>query len=269
MLDPHSWLPQAKALSIGQQQRVPHDCGDGNVMIVEHRHDCYRAHCFRCNDDGYQPKQASLHELAVAHREQAHADGQVRSTATPPVPVVTDLQEWTQPARLWLYRAGISPKDIARLGIYFHPPSKRVVLPVVQQGEVVYWTARAVEKGQQPKYLNPRVSADVIPAYGTGDVVVLTEDILSAIKVGKVTEAWSLLGTKCKPCIVMAAVQSGKPCVVWLDGDDAGRHGASKTVRALRAAGVSTVRINSERDPKTYSTKEIRSMVADAIKELE
>ena len=265
MLDEPSWLPAAKELAVGQSQRVSHDCGSGHVMIVEHNHDCYRAHCFRCNDDGYVGKQASLAELLQARRQRERVDEEVGTA--PPMPVVTDVTQWSQRARLWLYRAGFSPRDIAKLGWYYHPPTKRVVLPVVQAGQVMYWTARAVEPDQQPKYLNPRVSAQVIPTYGTGDCVVLTEDILSAAKVGRVTEAWSMLGTKCKPCIVAAAVQAQRPILVWLDNDQAGHRGAVRTVNQLRAAGLDVRRLRSEHDPKMYSAHEIAALIQTSLKE--
>lgn len=266
MLDQESWLAQAQALAVGESQRVPHDCGTGSCMIVEHQHDHYRAHCFRCNESGYLAIQASLSEMLAARKAVQHADEQVG--VAPPMPVVTDLSEWTPQARVWLYRAGFSDRDIRDLHFYFHPTTQRVVLPVVQDNEVVYWTARAVNKGQVPKYLNPRVSADVIPKYGSGDVIVLTEDILSAAKVGKVAEGWSMLGTKCKPCIVAAVIETGKPCIVWLDPDEAGIRGSLKTLHTLRAAGVPVVRMTSDRDPKLYSSGEIRSMLATAQQEL-
>ena len=65
----------------------------------------------------------------------------------------------------------------------------RVVLPVLSpSGGVLFWQARAVDK-RQPKYLAPPIDkATVIAAYGCADTVTLTEDLLSAYKVGKVGE---------------------------------------------------------------------------------
>lgn len=267
MLDQSSWLPQAQELAIGQSARVAHDCGEGHTMIVEHLPTGYRAHCFRCNDGGFVATQASLGEMMQELRSRQQADKEIG--AAPPTPVVTDLTQWSPNARLWLYKAGFSPRDIARLGWYYHPPSKRVVLPVVQDGTLVYWSARAVERGQQPKYLNPRASAKVIPTYGTGDCVVLTEDILSAAKVGKVTESWSMLGTSCKTNLVAACVQAQRPILVWLDDDTAGHKGAVRTLRTLRAAGVKVGRIMSDRDPKNHSTDDIRTLVDNALEVIE
>ena len=267
MLEQSSWLPAAQALRVGEAQRVAHDCGAGRTMIVEHLPTGYRAHCFRCNDGGFVAKEASLEELLEELRSREQADKNIDQT--PPAPAVKDVTQWSNKARLWLYKAGFSPRDIARLGWYYHPPSKRVVLPVLVGGKVVYWSARAVEKGQQPKYLNPKASGTVIPRYGSGNSVVLTEDILSAAKVGKVTEAWAMLGTSCKTSIVAACVGADRPVLVWLDNDAAGHRGAHKTLHTLRASGIKAGRILSDRDPKNHSIDDIAELVQKALEVVE
>lgn len=260
-LDNEGWLPEAKRLRVGTKRRVPHDCGDGTVMIVSHEPDKYTAWCFRCSEGGFVRKEPTLADM-VELRRRAQEDAALR-TATLPLPMTANPREWPREARLWLYRAGIHDTIIKRLGIYYHKPSQRVVLPVVEDGKVTYWQARAVMPGQKPKYLNPEVDRDsVLPRFGGGPVIVLTEDYLSAAKVGRVVEGWSLLGTSLKDPVLARAVRDGRPVLVWLDPDEAGRSAAARITRELRAVGVQTENVVSAKDPKLLCLQEIRKCLS-------
>lgn len=257
MLNTEGWLPQAKALSMGQRRKVPHDCGDGLAMIVEHQSTGYRAFCFRCNESGFVGKVPTLAEMQEARRRKAE-DAALRYAPTLPMPMVQEPREWPLEARLWLYKASLHDRWIKEAGIYYHPPTQRVVLPVAEDGKLVYWQARAVMPGQVPKYINPSVDkGKIVPVFGTGDEVVLTEDYLSAYRVGKVTEAWSLLGTHMKDGVLARAVRDHRPFIVWLDPDEAGRSATRKIVRHLRTVGVQVSTISTDRDPKLLTHEEI------------
>jgi len=262
MLDHAGWLPEAKRLRVGTKRRVPHDCGSGTVMIVEHQPDKFTAWCFRCSEGGVERKEPSLSDMVEARRREA-SDAALRHSTTLPVPLVTSPREWPKEARLWLYRAGFHDTLIQRLGIYYHPPTQRVVLPVMDGERVVYWQARAVMPGQVPKYMNPSVDRSlVLPRFGSGPVVVLTEDYLSAAKVGTVVEGWSLLGTDMKDAVLARAVREDRPVLVWLDPDKAGRNAAARITRELRSVGVRTENIVSAKDPKLLSKQEIRECLS-------
>lgn len=269
MLELSSWLAQAEALPVGGKGRVPHDCGDGTPMIVNHKLDGYSAYCFRCSDSGFKSKKASLAELLAAQRQRHSGDFEAKRSTAPPGPPNLDPQSWPTKARLWLYKAGFGNHEIRKLGFYFHEKTERVVLPVVQGGDVVYWQARAVMPDHQPKYLNPGVDkTKVLPRYGSADFIVLTEDILSAAKVGLVAEGWSMLGTKMNPTTLDAVIQSGKPVLVWLDPDAAGKRGAAKVLRTLRSVGVSCENVVSDKDPKLHIRKEIADVTDSLIGKL-
>ena len=261
MLDNEGWLPEAKRLRVGSKRRVAHDCGLDTSMIVAHEADRYTAWCFRCSEGGFVGKEPSLSDM-VDLRRRAQEEGALRY-ATLPLPKITEPREWPVPARLWLYKAGMSDSRIRELGIYFHAPSQRVVLPVVDGDKVVYWQARAVMPNQSPKYINPSVDRDkVLPAFGSGPVIVLTEDYLSAAKVGQVVEGWALLGTSLKKPVLARAVRDGRPVLVMLDPDEAGRSAASRITRELRSVGVATDNIVSTRDPKLLCKQEIRECLS-------
>ncbi|WP_175106461.1 toprim domain-containing protein [Pararobbsia alpina] len=162
---------------------------------------------------------------------------------------------------MWLYKAGISNAEIEGLGIYWNRYMQRVVIPVRDElGHVVYWQARTLDKTNPKKYLNPHVDKRrLVAKFGSGSLLVLTEDLLSAYKVatrGNVA-AWCLLGTKITDFIATGILASGKPVTVWLDPDAAGQTNATKIIKQLRAYGVTVRNVVSEKDPKLLGREEI------------
>jgi len=269
VLDPSSFLPAAKRLRVGGKARVDHDCGPGSTMIVNHKPEAFTAWCFRCGEAGFVPKEPTLAERVEAMKQRTEGDRLVAFSVQPPGPANQDPQSWPKEARLWLYKAGFGNYEIQQLGFYYHEKSRRVVLPVVQDGRVVYWQARAVEKEHQPKYLGPDTDKSrVVPRYGSADHIVLTEDILSAAKVGMVSEGWSMMGTNLFPATLSAIIHSGKPVLVWLDPDEAGVRGAAKTLRALRSVGVPCANVTSKRDPKLHTRREIIDLTVPVLNQL-
>jgi DNA primase len=160
-------------------------------------------------------------------------------------------------------KAGLSALDAGKLGAYYHPPTDRVVLPVLDPatGTPVFWQARAVD-GRVPKYLAPSVDRTrVVPQYGKASEVTLTEDILSAYKVGTVGEGWSLMGTSISAHCLTLLLRRGAPVNVWLDDDAPGRRAGDRVMRALTGAGLEARRIRSKVDPKLVHRNEIKELI--------
>lgn len=272
MLDPRSWLPQAKELAEGKSARGGHDCGPGSVLVVSHKSDGWSAWCFRCAEKGWVPKPLpTLAERVARKQAQLLADEEMERDPRPPYPPVFDVQQWPLQARVWLYKAGLFNEDIERLGAYYHERSRRVILPVVKDGELVYWQGRNVGLCEldAPKYINSNTDRNGLFArYGEGDVIVLTEDILSAFRVGMVTEAWSLLGTSLCVATLARLLQRRLPVLVWLDPDKAGQRAAFKIIRTLTNVGIPCTSILSEKDPKLLSRAEVKAMIATAVSKL-
>lgn len=111
-----------------------------------------------------------------------------------------------------------------------------------------------------------RLSSDVVYPY---DLVVV-EDALSAIRVGKFVPAVALLGTTVRDkehtVLSHARVSEGRTnprVAVWLDGDKAGRKGRENVARKLSLVGAEVSRINTDKDPKRYTDREIRRLLSD------
>lgn len=256
-----SWLPRAKTLKLHERCRVDHECGPGRTLILKHETDGYKAWCFRCNDRGWEPPAPVPLAVRVARlQEQRVADVKAMQAVDLPEPRLA-WAEWPDAARLWLLKAGLSAHDAGQLGAYYHPGTGRVVLPVLVGGRAVFWQARGLA-GAVPKYLAPMVDKkSIVPRYGQADAITLTEDILSAYKVGTVAEGWALMGTSINDGCLAAVIATGKPVNVWLDPDAAGIRAAKKVLAALRGAGVNARNIISKQDPKLMHRAQIKELL--------
>lgn len=269
-LNPRSWVHLAEGLQPGRRKRVDHDCGPGRTLLIRSEPDGHHAYCFRCNEGGVAKAPApSLAELAERGRRLRAGDALLHRDDAPgrvllPVPAVpvVSFSSWPKSAQVWLLKAGLGRAEIARLGAYYHPPSDRVVLPVLDSsGAVVYWQARALD-GRQPKYMSPEADkAKVLPRFGSAPFPTLTEDILSAFKVGLVGEGWAVMGTKVSAFALRLLMARNVPVNVWLDPDPAGQRGAMKIIKQLRAYGIETRNIVSKRDPKLHNRDEIKEIL--------
>lgn len=262
-LSPASWQPQAQGMADGERRRVDHDCGSGRTLTIRMDSRGLSAYCFRCNDSGWAPPEPVPLGIRLERIKKAQeADNRVACTTALPEPQERVWARWPEACRLWLLKAGLSSHDAGRLGAYYHPPSDRVVLPVLgPTGGVLFWQARAVDK-RQPKYLAPPIDkAGVVAMYGKADTVTLTEDLLSAYKIGKVGEGWCLMGTSISRQCLYLLLSRGCKVNVWLDPDPPGRRAAKKVLAALRSVGIEARDILSECDPKLLHLEKIKELL--------
>jgi len=90
------------------------------------------------------------------------------------------------------------------------------------------------------------------------------EDVLSAIRVYESGySSMAVLGTT----ISLGASQrlaTADTVIGWFDGDKAGRDGYVKLRKVLGPFGIEPKRVQTERDPKTYSRRAITQYIKDA-----
>jgi len=265
-IDSELFMQQASNLRVGQSMRGDHDCNgvSTGTLLISRQVGKVTAYCFRCGGQGFHAEQESLADKLQRAVHERDADAEARATVQLPEPRVYDLHEWPRDAALWLYKAGFSPSMIEDMGVYWCPKLGRVVLPIMVDGHAVFWQARSVRR--QPKILSPVMRRKgIVAKYGRGDTIVLCEDSLSAYKVGRETEAWSLLGTKLLPGPLAELIGQSKPVIVWLDSDVPGQRAAAQIIKTLRAYGVAVRNVVTPKDPKLYDRQFIQEILREPV----
>lgn len=151
----------------------------------------------------------------------------------------------------WL-KQYLSPDEI---GDYFrYSPSLR---RHVYQHEG-YWEARSVNPTAEPKVLSHGSKPFIL--FGTGDPIVVVEDVVSAIKVSRVATALPLFGSHF-PGDWMVRVAKLKPSkiVIWLDKDktfECREYGAK-----MRTLVPICYSLTTQQDPKAQDTDDIRRLL--------
>jgi hypothetical protein len=272
-IDPADWVPKLPSIPIGGKRRYPHDCGEGKPLVVFRGELESSAYCHRCGEVAYHREQLSVADMLRMQEKSRAAENAARASFQLPEAHERDPGAWPANLRTWFYKLGIGPAHIAAMGMYYNREIDRVVLPILGENrQVLYWTARHATRS--PKWIGPDApKAGLVAKYGVGrgDVLVLTEDPLSAYKVSLETEAWALMGTKLSDAVLLALLRDPRPAVIWLDNDQGrsngrnpGQEAASKIRARLRAMGKKVFNVVSDADPKTFSRLQIRTHLEHA-----
>jgi adenine-specific DNA methylase len=123
----------------------------------------------------------------------------------------------------------------------------------------IYWQARTFDS-KRPKYMS--LGRKPLTIYGTGDTIVIVEDIISAMKIARLRDeycACPVLGSSLSYDMENQLVEKFSNSAVWLDRDKA--KNALRISRKLKQRGLSSRVIVTEDDPKEYSKEEIRKFL--------
>lgn len=196
--------------------------------------------CFGCKY--YKPKTdtASLRLRMTQTPKQDLQDTQIATT-----------DELPQVAKQWLYSYGILPNEIKDFGICWNDEHQLLVLMKAPD----YWQARCFGN-QKVKYLSK--GKKPLTFYGYSDRLVCVEDILSAIKISRLSPEWCsipLLGSHMSDEVNERIGKDFKSVVIWLDRDKAKE--AIKIANNLKQRGVNASVVISPKDPKEYTKGEL------------
>jgi DNA primase len=267
MLSPAIWKERAlrDKLTLGMRRRYPHDCGAGDVVLVNAEADGLHAYCFRCDDAAVVPRAMSIKEQVAALNAKKSSEDEFRAGKLPS-DYTLDIPEHHA---LWLYKASIRKAQARELGIGWSPSMQRIILPVYDRAKnLAFVQARAVNKGQQPKYLNSKGSAAGSTLFMTSTInagtefVIITEDMLSAIRCGRYGAACALCGVSVNDYKIHNILEA-KTLMVWLDPDPAGQKGMRKFIKWVSLLHNDVRLIHSLKDPKFLTDAQIRRHIDD------
>lgn len=262
----HHYEQYAKELAVGESGYYPHkDCTTNNKMWVYRNPSGSGCFCNKCGRKGFF--KSGLRHLSEFKAVKATAEEELVSEVKLPEDYNQNIGQWHPDARLWLYKADIRNYQIAKYSIGYSKKLHRVIIPVyAEDGTLLMWQGRGLNS-TQTKYYNVKgfgkneiffkswVTKDKVHKHNLERVVVV-EDALSVIKVGRTCQAVASLGTSMS-MIQYNYLSSFRDVVMWYDDDAGGLKGSEKAIKKL-AMLTNVSRIRTKEDPKKLSYDQIR-----------
>lgn len=220
---------------------------DAFVEYEPHHDDTHDAYCFSCKYS------RPIGDLPKISRVEVAED----SVPYKGLPVDYEVNHMPAIYREWLHTYDLYDACVNLCG--WSESLQRVVFPIYWEGQVKAYQARSLDK--QPKWIGNSSTQPwgkkfpyIVCVTGSRkrQDLVIVEDILSAIKIGKYFNVVALLGTSIHPKLRDFLSVRFKNTHIWLDNDTAGIESATK-IKYVFGMSNKTRIITSERDPKFYS----------------
>ena len=271
-LEFEDFVPHAPS-NVGEQTAVPHSgCTPKDKLYIKRTEDdSVIAWCHVCRKRGKYSNKGTRN----IHKLKAITKSTVTNEVSLPADCNTNIDEWPTHARVWVLRYGITLGEINDYSMAYSPSFDRVILPCYSDdGDLLGWQGRDTEQTREgsPKYITQRKAQAGFyfkaktkrTASGSGGdctTLVITEDILSAIKSSRVVDAVSILGVWLSPEDVMDLAHNYTTVIVYLDNDNAAVIQQQENLKRLfRLFGCTVVVHRGTKDPKELSTKELEKL---------
>lgn len=130
-------------------------------------------------------------------------------------------------------------------------------------GKLTMYQVRNFSTYEKPKYLTFGPKADIMHLVGQSksDTVIVTEDLISAIKVGRTFQAFPLWGADMALGLIQQVAKRFASLGIWLDHDK-GRDAVRIALRASQY--IPTFVVDTQQDPKNYSDVTISEYIKAA-----
>lgn len=256
-------------MSIGEQVHVNHDNCPAGVdtkrrLYIKNTSTAVLAYCHHCNGHYVKPK---------GKRTLAEVEEEVVSTAPTvdqdiPPDTTFDWNEFSVDARIWLLNTHLVKSTAYLRKIGYSPSWDRLILPVVNNGNIVLWQGRKLS-GAGPKYVT-HGDKSVVAIYQSqnfraASTVVLTEDIVSAMRVAQDTgcDAIALLGTSLSDRVLSYLQYANyKRVLVWMDNDVPGQEAKHLIRNRLEPVLAAVVDSYSLPEPKLQAPSQLAEILA-------
>jgi len=252
--------------------RVNHispDCGgESKSMIVEMKDDgSIFGYCHRCSKSGHYDSpysKGSQRGKVVSSKRQASA-GHTRRVGCYDK-ASTDPITWPEDVRRRLRAYGLSDRELVDNDIRYSAEMDGLYLTVFNHlGPIGYTLRRFNWDG--PKYLFDISNSDgpavhVPPATELRGTVVLTEDVLSAIKVSRHANAVACLGTSPSVTVLSWLIKTYSDFVIFFDDDNKIVKKQQRVLRnTLNNMGTCRIITGVGKDPKACSNAELKELL--------
>lgn len=161
-------------------------------------------------------------------------------------------------AKEWFFQYGFDHNTLLRNNIMWSAQREMLIFPYFIMGELMGWQGRVFnpEERTKRKWFTQGKVDDFIYTVGRPEKqLVLVESIVSAIKVGRVTEASPIFGSNISMQRLLRLSKMYDKIIIWLDPDK--RKEAINSARKAALFALETHVVFSEDKPKDHTIEEI------------
>lgn len=256
-----------KNLAANKTERINHDTtycsGESNSLSISRKDDgTLVMYCHRCGKLGVASE--NFRRVAAIKRSDNHSGEscyQYGESICIPSQSNQQFSQWPVQARHWYRKHGITDSEVKAYGLHFNEKSRRIIIPIYQDGELISYQSRKIfDDDPYPKYLTvtKNKSKSFWKKCDKEEIkdVVLVEDVLSGIKVGRNNNVVALTGVNLSDYL-MNYLSKFDRFFIWLDDDKP--EVKLKQVQLKNRLGLwgEVYIIKTDNDPKTYTDEEI------------
>lgn len=265
-------------LPLGGSKRIV-CCGTDRSRICSHNAEKFSSYCFRPDCPSYFRQKSGLDKLRARNKQEAVEEAKaIRKDFSAFEEATADTSAFHHDAMVWLTKAGIHVHTIQKYGIRYNKDLHRVLIPMWDgyghsHDKLLGFNARTLHsfEAENIKYvLNcPNKGAMfMIRPTDKAKSVILTEDMLSAIRIAEVVhlhthdvDVGCIMGTSVSKYKLLSLVSKYRKIELFLDGDHAGRVATEQWTRELDPFLDITSILVDGKDPKHLTNEELSDIL--------
>lgn len=218
-------------------------------------------HCYSCNF--HVPPTPSIDTVKASFAEGKALGSLVQLPSDFDHYIPGNFQDYGSPLG-WLNKYGLTVTEKARHHLGYSVKRESIIFPVFGNSSadlLMYQSRYFGADTKVPKWKTVGYKSDVIhlPDPWEHDTIVLVEDLISAIKVSRVTNSMPIFGSGVSLPLLLRISKLFRRAKIWLDPD--AKMKSLKIALELAELGMRTTNIFTEKDPKDYRTADIREAV--------
>lgn len=254
----------------GEYVMVRHDdCDNGidhkkRLWIKRNNDGSINAYCHNCQASGFYRDNERV-ETTESMQEKMKI---TQTNVQLPTDFKSGVDNIPPLGLVWLYRAGLTKEEVNKHGFGWSACNKRIIIPVYNgYNKLALYQGRSLDmESNPPKYLTLKNKS--LPAlfkltnFDKGDIVV-TEDVLSAIRCGRVKNSVSTMGVGMSDCVKAMMPTLGSRVLLFYDDDNSTVRSSTLQLKKDldNIMKHETVIIKTNVDPKEYSDKDLRTLL--------
>lgn len=158
----------------------------------------------------------------------------------------------------WLHKYNITDTERIKYRMLWSAEKQQLIFPLYDgNSNLLAWQARCFDPNAKAKYFSQGKIHEVLYFCGKKTTpLILVEDLLSAIKIGRIGVAMPLFGSEASTTLLMRLKAHYNGIIVWLDSDK--WKNSHDIVNRAKSIGLPAMSVFTNLDPKEYTDDKIK-----------